>query len=122
MARVLIVNADNTFAMSLGFALTARKHTVEVAGSGLQALEIGFQVHPDLVIVDWMLSGHLNGVRIAEAMRAALGNTRTMMVSSFSSEALRSEAAARGLPTFLDRSIELEELLRHIDEALDARA
>ena len=24
----------------------------------------GFQVHPDLVIVDWMLSGHLNGVQI----------------------------------------------------------
>lgn len=118
VARVLIVNADTRYSMTLGFALTARKHNVEVARSGVQGLDIGLQILPDLIIVDWMLSGHLDGLQLAEALHAVLQTTRTMMVTGFPPEEIRSEATARGVSKFLDRSIETEELLGHIDEAL----
>lgn len=120
MARVLIVNADTVFSMSLGFALTGRKHNVEVARSGIHGLEIGFQIHPDLTIVDWMLAGHLDGVQVAEALHAVLEETRSMVVTGFPHGALRAEATARGVSTILDKSMEMEELLRHADQALES--
>ncbi len=118
MARVLIVNADTAFSMTLGFALTARKHNVEVARSGPHGLEIGFQIHPDVVIVDWMLAGPLDGLQVAEALSAALGTTRTVMVTGFPGAAVRSKASERGVLKVLDRSIGMEQLLGHVEEAL----
>ena len=108
--------------MTLGFALTARNHSVEVARSGSEAIDIGLHIHPDLIVVDWMLSGPLDGLQVSEALRAVFRNALTVLVTSFPSEALRAEAAAKRVRKFVDKSLGVEAIIRNIDEALETES
>ncbi len=122
MARVLIVDADGAHNMTLGFALTARNHSVEVARSGSEGIDIGLHFRPEVIVVDWMLSGPLDGLQVSEALRAVFQDALTVLVTDFPSAALRAEAAAGRVRKFVDKSLGIDAIVRNIDETLEAES
>ena len=83
MGRVLVVDDDNTLCMSLGFAFNSRGHTVEMATSGRNAIDVGARFRPDVLVVDWKLNGPPDGIQVSEALRAVRPETHTILITGW---------------------------------------
>jgi Lrp/AsnC family transcriptional regulator for asnA, asnC and gidA len=87
--RILIVDDDPDFIEVTRLALTAEGFEVRTASNGEEALALMRVSKPDLVILDVMMRGILDGLRTAKEMRTD-GDLRTvpiLMVSSITDSA-----------------------------------
>jgi len=87
--RVLVVDDDVDFVEITRLALVSQGYSVNCANSGEQALAMMRVDRPDLVIMDVMMRGILDGVRTGREMRSD-GELRTvpiLMVSSITTSA-----------------------------------
>ena len=72
-ARILIVEDEAIIAMDLRSRLTSLGYTVvDMAASGEEAIRLAEQTRPDLVLMDVVLKGELDGIRAAEQIRGSL--------------------------------------------------
>lgn len=81
---ILIVDDDSDFIEVMRLALTRHGYVVNVARTGQEALAAMRVATPDLVIMDIMMQGVLDGLRTAKEMRAdsELRNVPLLMISS----------------------------------------
>lgn len=71
-ARILVVEDEAIVAMDLSHHLNALGYdVVGVASTGEQAVELATDLQPDLVLMDIILKGELDGVEAARRIRAA---------------------------------------------------
>ena len=72
-ANVLVV--EDEFIVSKDIQSSLKKlgyHVVGAAPSGEKALELARTEHPDIVLMDIMLKGDMNGIQTAEIMRSEM--------------------------------------------------
>lgn len=70
MARVLIVEDEGIGAMDLKYTLEALGHEViYIASRGEEAIEKSLEMLPDLVLMDIILKGDIDGITAAEELR-----------------------------------------------------
>lgn len=81
---ILVVDDDSDFIEVIRLALTKEGYEVNIARTGQGALAAMRVAAPDLVIMDIMMQGVLDGLRTAKEMRADsdLRNVPVLMVSS----------------------------------------
>ena len=81
---ILVVDDDPDFVEASRFVLEAAGYEVMSAGNGDEALRVMRRERPDLVILDVMMSGVLDGLNASVQMKAERGLKRTpiLMVSS----------------------------------------
>jgi two-component system sensor histidine kinase/response regulator len=84
MARILVVDDDPDFVEIVRMILQSKGYTVETASSGDMALRMVQETPPDLVLLDVMMSGVLDGVHVAHAIseNATLRGIPLIMISS----------------------------------------
>jgi CheY-like chemotaxis protein len=88
-------------------------HTVEVVGTGVEAIEAAARWRPDLSIIDVPLDGLINGIEAAQQIRELFG-TRALFFSS-QSDALTLRMAQAADPfAFVDKTTKRAELARVI--------
>ena len=68
-ARILLVEDDSLFSESLAYILRQEGYTVDVIGSGAEALDRASRQEPDLVLLDVALPD-LSGVEVCRRLRA----------------------------------------------------
>lgn len=84
--RILVVEDESVIARQLQLQLSTRGHTVVgVASSGAAALQLAESTRPDLALMDIQLSGAMDGVRTACALRERFG-IPSVFLSSFSDD------------------------------------
>jgi CheY-like chemotaxis protein len=95
-SRILLVEDDVDLAETLGAALSARGHTIEIVHDGETALEVLGRFAPEVVLVNIGLPG-MDGCELATAIRAreATRTPRLIAVTGFGSpdDVVRSLAA-----------------------------
>lgn len=70
MARILIVEDEGIGAMDLKYTLEALGHeVVYIASRGEEAIEKSLEMLPDLVLMDIILKGDIDGIIAAEELR-----------------------------------------------------
>ena len=121
---VLVVDDDPDFVEASRMVLEAGGYRVAAAANGEQGLAAMRREHPDVVILDVMMSGILDGLNASQQMRAERGLKRTpiLMVSSITS----SEYAGM-FPTdeyvpvdnFLSKPVSPQQLLDEVKRLLD---
>ena len=73
-ARILIVEDERLVAADLAACLKHAGHeVVGASATGPEAVELASQTRPDLVLMDIMLEGAMDGITTAAALRAACG-------------------------------------------------
>jgi len=84
MPRILVVDDDPDFCETMRLVLTQAAFQVETAANGDQALGLAAQAPPDLIILDVMMQGALDGLSAAHALEEnqQLHNIPIVMVSS----------------------------------------
>jgi PAS domain S-box-containing protein len=117
-ARILVVEDEAIVAMDISVRLRALGYeVVGPAATGAEALEIAEQTRPDLVLMDIMLRGGMDGVEAAQRIRETIGAPIVYLTAYADDSTLRRAKVAEPLG-YLLKPFEERELRTTIETAL----
>ena len=118
-ARILIVEDDPDAARLTENLLRAAKHqVVGTATTGLEALQLADSTRPDLVIMDIVLPGDLDGIQTANILTQR-HDIPVLYLTAYPDEALFERARTTLPSAYLTKPFNEQELKRAIEVALD---
>ena len=94
---------------------------VGLAADGAQGVELALEAPPDVVLMDLEMPD-LDGIEATRRIRASLGETQVVVLTSFSDRARILDALDAGAAGYLLKDAEPEELLRGIRAAAAGEA
>jgi signal transduction histidine kinase len=80
LRRILVLDDNIDAADSLARLLSLRRHDVRVAHSGLEALQIGTEFHPEIAILDLGMPG-IDGFAVAKGLRSSANGSAIKIVA-----------------------------------------
>lgn len=112
---ILIVDDHLGMRQTLQDILENEGYTVCVANSGGEAIAMCQTQHFDIILMDVRMPD-LNGVEAYRRIKMFAESTRVIMMSAYSVEDLRREALAEGAIAFLQKPLDVEQVLHLIEE------
>ncbi len=113
MAKILVVEDDVDFALTVEHALTTANHTVEMAHDGDSAMEYLRQGQYDIIILDWQLPD-IEGIEILTKFRARGGSTPVLMLTGKSQIRDKEVGLDGGADDYLTKPFDSRELAARI--------
>ncbi len=95
--------------------LRRKGHDVKAATSVFEAYRTRVDFIPDVLVIDWMLGASVDGIQVAEVLRAELPGLQVILITGRPSETLQSEAATAKISTVLTKPFNLTELTEAIE-------
>jgi CheY-like chemotaxis protein len=118
MAKVLIVEDNVDILQILETALRRSGYDVRAATNREQACTVAPDFCPDVLIVDWNLGDHMDGIELTQVLRARLPKLPAILVTGYPSETLKRDAATANIWPVLAKPFEWAELREAIEEAM----
>lgn len=119
--RTLIVDDEENIRFVLKETLERGKHVVTTAGSGEEALDLLHDTVFDLLLLDLMLGGVVDGQRVLQAVRWRWPATVVIMMTGYGSLESAVEAIHEGVDGYLLKPVKPEEVRRAVQEAFYRR-
>jgi len=110
--RILIIAGDEAIVRVLRRSLAYEGYTIEEAFDGESGLAHVRNAHPDLVILDWMLSG-VDGLEICQRLHAS-GNVPILMLTDKDTVSDRVQGLDAGADDYVVKPFQLEELIARV--------
>ncbi len=112
MKKVLIVEDQVDVLKLLEMVLRAEDRTFFLTESGEEALEIAREVIPDVILLDIMLPGGMNGYEVARTLKndPATANCSIIVMTARVQEQDKAEAFDAGADDFIGKPYNLEDL------------
>ena len=123
MAKILLVEDDQSLREIYGIRLTAQGYEIVPAGDGEQALALEVKEKPDLIISDVMMP-KISGFDMLDILRSTpeTKDIKVIMMTALSSEDQRERGEALGADRFLVKSqVGIEDVVNAVHEVLDAK-
>ena len=120
MSRVLIIEDQADIRRLIRWALQPGKHEFFEASTGQAGLDSLAVSRPDIVLLDVMMPGGLDGYQVCQKIRAAEATATTpiLMLTARAFESDRQESMQAGASDFLAKPFSPAELLKRVDELL----
>lgn len=118
IARVLVVQKEEFMQTVIQDAL--KKDRFEVTGmtsEGWRCLELYRETKPDLVIMDTVLAGGIDGIKILQLLRKEDPPARVLMTGPLDTSAAK-ECVESGAKEFLAKPFHAEQLLKKVRDAI----
>lgn len=115
--RVLIVDDEPSYRDYLERFLVREGYEVRTASTGEEALSIGRDFAPGVILADWMLKDHIHGLQVAETLRDSRPETQILLMTGFPSSEIRKEADRARVFQFLEKPFGLDEVAAAIAAA-----
>jgi DNA-binding NtrC family response regulator len=112
------VEDEDVLRETLSSFLARRGHDVIAAASGYEALEVGLDASPDVLIADWMLKNHIHGLHVSSVFRALHPRLNTVLITGFPSRDLLEESDRHGIARLLEKPFDLADLEDAVASAL----
>lgn len=112
--RILIVEDDHKIAGALKKGLEQESYAVDVSFDGEDGLGFALTVNYDLIILDRMLPGSVDGLIICEKMREQNIHTPVIILTAKDKVRDRVEGLNRGADDYLIKPFAFEELLARV--------
>jgi DNA-binding response OmpR family regulator len=116
MARILVVDDDDTVAEVVAQYLVHAGHEVERAADGIEALAAAAERPPDLVVLDVMLPG-LDGIEVCRRLRAT-SDVPIVMLTALGAEVDRVMGLEVGADDYVTKPFSARELVLRIQSVL----
>lgn len=110
--RILIIEDDEAILRLLRRGLAYEGYQVDTAIDGQSGLNLARDVHPDLVILDWMLPG-MDGLEVCRRLRTG-GNVPILMLTAKDTIQDRVQGLDAGADDYLVKPFELDELTARV--------
>lgn len=117
MARILVVEDEKILRKNIVDRLRAEGHDLYDAGSAESALELAVILAPDLILSDLRLPG-MDGLALLRRVRAAAPRTLVVIMTAVGTNQTSMEAIREGAYDYLNKPIELRELVYLINRAV----
>ncbi len=118
--KVLVVDDEESYRDSLVWLIKGEGLEVESAISGLEAIELGKNFLPDVLVVDWMLGDRIDGLRVAAEISEVCPNLKTIVISGYPSTELRERVERAGVWAFLEKPFTLEDIRELLHSACES--
>ncbi len=120
--RLLIVDDHEVVRLGLRMLLEAEEDMTVVgeAANGDEALRLASQLRPDVVVMDIRLPGR-SGLEACKAIRQRHPRTQVIMLTSYLSEELVTQAIRAGAAGYVLKNIDSQELVEAIRSAYAGR-
>jgi DNA-binding NtrC family response regulator len=119
-ARVLLVDDEADFLATLAQRLEMRGLKVKTAGSGEDALAVVESEDFDLIILDLSMPG-IDGIETLKRIKANNPDVETIMLTGQGSVRTSIQAMKLGAEDFLQKPVNISELMDKISGAKDKR-
>lgn len=117
MAKILLVEDDQSLATLVSNWLKRDHHLVELVADGLSALDHLRVSNYDLLLIDWMLPG-LSGLELCRQYRRSGGNAIIFMLTAKDMLDDKQLAFDAGIDDYMSKPFELKELAMRINAQL----
>ncbi len=112
--RVLVIEDDHKIANALKKALEQDKYAVDVSYDGDDGYAMATTEPYDVAIIDRMIPGEYDGLKIVQAMRQAKIHTPVILLTALGSIRDRTKGLDSGADDYLVKPFALEELLARV--------
>jgi DNA-binding response OmpR family regulator len=119
--RTLVVDDEAGIRFFLQETLRRAGHTVATASSGEEALDRLRKGSYELVVLDLMLGGRVDGMRVLETVKWRWPETVVIIFTAHGSLDSAIAAIREGVDGYLLKPVEANEVRRAVQEALDRR-
>jgi DNA-binding NtrC family response regulator len=116
-SRILVVDDEKLIRWTLRERLEGAGYAVSEAGTGTEAL-LKFDEGADLVLLDFKLPD-IDGLEVLRRMRDRHPDTLVILITALASVENAVEAMKRGAWHYLNKPIDVDELLLHVGKALE---
>jgi DNA-binding NtrC family response regulator len=116
--KILIVDDEKDFLETMGFWLKSKGYSVEMAGSGYEAVDKIKNRVPDVVFLDVVMPG-MDGVETLREIRKAHPDLSVVMVTAHTSNKRITEAEELGVSGFFRKSADFSHAANMIQVCLD---
>jgi len=119
MSKILIVEDDTVTRLFLKREMKLAGYEVEVAKNGKDGLQMAYEIHPALILCDWVMP-EMDGVEVCRQLKATaeLANSFFILLTSHNTVAERVEGLDAGADDFISKPIEQNELLARVRAGL----
>jgi DNA-binding response OmpR family regulator len=120
MRSVLIVEDQPEIRELIRITLEFDNYQIDEAGTGPEGLEKAAAMKPDLMLLDVMMPGGIDGVEVCKRIRAnpALRKTKIIMLSAKSQSTDRAAGKSAGADEYLTKPFSPLELMEVIHRVL----
>lgn len=118
--KVLLVDDEEDFIATLGQRLEARKLKVTTATSGEKALEIVAGKDFDVIVLDLAMPG-MDGLEVLKRIKSDHPEAEIIMLTGHGTIETGVEAMKQGAEDFLEKPVDIQQLLVKIEEAKKKR-
>ena len=118
MQRIIIADDEVIIASQIGECLTANDYQVAgIASSGAEAVEMALELKPDLMLMDIVMPGKLDGISAAAKINKAL-NIPVIFLTAYADEEMIQRAKPIGPYAYVLKPLQERQLLAAIEIAL----
>ncbi len=121
MRSVLIIDDEANIRRMVGALLAAEGYEVRDAPDGAQGLASAGEVEPDIVLLDLMMPGALDGMAVLARLRERWPDLPVVMLSGRAGLSDAVKATKLGASTFLEKPLSPEGVLLALGSALELR-
>ncbi len=112
--RVLVVEDEPKIAASIKKGLEAETFSVDVVGDGDSALSYGRSSEYDVIVLDWMLPGSIDGQAACEALRKEGVKTPILMLTARDATEAKVTGLNSGADDYLAKPFAFDELVARL--------
>ncbi len=122
--RVLIVDDDLMIRKTLSQTLFNYKYETETAGNGFEAGIKTVQFKPDLITLDLIMPGMMDGFAVCRYLKndPTTSGVKILILTGYDTEENRDKIMEAGADDFLVKPIEVDLLIRHIEVLLGGKS
>ena len=119
MTKIFIVDDEPSYRDSLDLILSYEDYEVRTAADGVTALEVAGSFAPDVLIVDWMLRGNMNGFEVAKTLLESNPDLRTIVITGYATPWLIAQVEGIKGAEVLAKPFGVDELLASVESVVD---
>ena len=112
--KILLVDDEPSYRDSLGHILSHESYDVRTADGAKAAVEVAHDFVPDILIVDWMLRDAMDGVQVAQSLRALNPRLKTIFITGYRTSRLENQMREVPFAQFLNKPFSLDDFLEAI--------
>jgi CheY-like chemotaxis protein len=122
-SKILVVEDHADIRRLVRWALEDSGHTLYEAPNGALGLELARTVHPDMVFLDVMMPGEMDGIEVCAQIRKdpVLAHTLIVMLTADAAQQTKAKSLAAGANFFLPKPFSPAKLLELTEVLLKAR-
>ncbi|HVU86180.1 MAG TPA: response regulator [Pirellulales bacterium] len=118
MAKVIVVDDELGYRVSLEFFLRRAGHEVVAVGTPKLAIEQAEGFRPEVLVVDWLLGEKKTGADLVSELRTRLPHLQVVVMSGLGTQIVRGQAEALRIFCMVDKPFEPNTLLEAVNAAV----